>query len=157
MMDGVETFATSVGRVSEDGEFVSRAYNRKGCIVDSSGSNRATNALDGLRPHSKGWSPRGCCNFKALTAVLLLVPDEVPCAQPCEVVSLRFLNSKAGKRFLRSLGETVHDTRPGGVLHFNFLYVGEGGPLTKSGLDDGDEFKGILVMLVMMDDLSTFV
>ena len=45
----------------------------------------------------------------------------------------------------------MHGRRPGEVLHFDYLYVGDSSPLGKDGLDEGDGFKYILVM---MDDLS---
>ena len=49
---------------------------------------------------------------------------------------------------------TVHGTRPGEVLNFAYLYVGDSGLLGKDELDEGDGSKYILVM---MDDLSIFV
>ena len=67
---------------------------------------------------------------------------------------LHCMDSKSGEEVPRPLGETVHGTRPGEVLHFDNLYVGDSGPLGKYGLDVRDEFKYILVM---MDDLSNFV
>ena len=48
----------------------------------------------------------------------------------------------------------MHGTRPGEVLHFDYLYVGDSGPLRKGGLDEKDGFKYILVM---MDDLSNLM
>ena len=45
----------------------------------------------------------------------------------------------------------MHVRRPGEVLHFDYLYVGDSSPLGKDGLDEGDGFNYILVM---MDDLS---
>ena len=39
-------------------------------------------------------------------------------------------------------------------MHFDYLYVGDSGPLGKDGLHEGDGFK---YMLVMTDDLSNFV
>ena len=61
------------------------------------------------------------------------------------------VDSKAEK-VPRPLGETVHGTRPGEVVHFDYLYV--------SGLlgDDGlDEDGGYSYILVMMDDMSNWV
>ena len=48
----------------------------------------------------------------------------------------------------------MHRTRPGKILHFDYLYFGDSGPLSKDGLDEENGFKYILVM---MDDLSNFV
>ena len=48
----------------------------------------------------------------------------------------------------------MRGTRPGEVLHFDYLYVGDSGPLGKNGLHEEDGFKYILLM---MDDLSNFV
>ena len=68
---------------------------------------------------------------------------------------LHFMDSKAGEKIPRPLGETAHRRRPDGeVSHFDYLYVGDRDPLGKDRLDEGDELKYILVM---MDDLSNFV
>ena len=64
------------------------------------------------------------------------------------------MDSKAGEKIPRPLGETVHGTRPGEVLHFDCLYAGDSGPLGKDGLDEGD---GVKYILVMMDDSSNFM
>ena len=66
---------------------------------------------------------------------------------------LHCMDSKAGEKTPRPLGET-HERRPREVLHFDYLYVGDSGPLDKDGLDEGDRFK---YMLVIMDDLNNFV
>ena len=67
---------------------------------------------------------------------------------------LHCMDSKAGEKIPRPLGETVHGTRPGEVVHFDFLYVGESGPLGADGLEEVDGHKYILVML---DDVSNWV
>ena len=67
---------------------------------------------------------------------------------------LHFMNSKAGVKIPRPLVETVHGTGPGEILHFDLLYVGDGVPVNKDGVYEGDGFKHILVM---MDDLSNSV
>ena len=67
---------------------------------------------------------------------------------------LHCMDSKAGEKVPRPLGETVHGTRPGEVVHFDYLYVGESGPLGDDGLDEEEGFKYILVM---MDDMSNWV
>ena len=67
---------------------------------------------------------------------------------------LHCMDSKTGEKVPRPLGETVHGTRPGKVLNFDYLYVGDSVPLGKGELDESDGFKYILIM---MDDLSNFV
>ena len=67
---------------------------------------------------------------------------------------LHCMDSKAGEKIPRPQGGTVHGRRPGEVLHFEYLYVGDNGPLGKNILDEGDGFQDILVI---MDDLSSFV
>ena len=52
---------------------------------------------------------------------------------------LHCMDSKAGEKIPRPLEETVHGTRSGEVLHFDFLYVGDSGLLGKDGLNEGDE------------------
>ena len=43
-----------------------------------------------------------------------------------------------GDKIPRSLGKTVHGKRPGEVLHFDFLYVEDNGPLDKDELEEED-------------------
>ena len=64
------------------------------------------------------------------------------------------MDSKAGEKIPQPRGEIVHGCRPGEVLHFDYLYVVDSGPLGKDGLYEGDGFK---YNLVMMGDLSNFV
>ena len=42
---------------------------------------------------------------------------------------LHCMDSKAGEKVPRPLGETVHGKRPGEVTHFDYLHVGTSGPL----------------------------
>ena len=64
------------------------------------------------------------------------------------------MDSKAGEKVPRPLGETVHGTRPGEVVHFDYLYVGASAPLGDDGLDENGSCSYILVM---MDDMSNWV
>ena len=48
----------------------------------------------------------------------------------------------------------MHGTRPGGVVHFDHLYVGASGPLGDDGLDEDGSYSYILVM---MNDMSNWV
>ena len=67
---------------------------------------------------------------------------------------LHCVDSRAGDVIPRPLGETVHGTTPNEVVHFDYLYVGESGPLASQGLSEEAGFRYILVI---MDDLSKFV
>ena len=67
---------------------------------------------------------------------------------------LHCADSRAGETVPRPLGETVHGTMPGEVVHFDYLYVGESGPLASQGLSEEGGYRYILVL---MDDLSNFV
>ena len=49
---------------------------------------------------------------------------------------LHCMDSKAREKVPRSLGETVHGTRPGEVVHFDYLYVGASGLLGDDCLDE---------------------
>lgn len=40
---------------------------------------------------------------------------------------------KAGEKVPRHFGETIHGKTPGEVLHFDYLFVGESGPLRADG------------------------
>ena len=68
--------------------------------------------------------------------------------------SLHCMDSKAGEKVPRPLGETVHGTRPGEVVRCDYLDVGASGPLGDDGLDDDGGYSYILVM---MDDRSNWV
>ena len=67
---------------------------------------------------------------------------------------LHCMDSKAGEKIPRPLGETVHGKRHDEVLHFDYLYVGDSDPLGNDGLDEEDRFSYVLVMI---DDLINFV
>ena len=54
------------------------------------------------------------------------------------------MDSKAGEKVPRPLGETVHGTRPGEVFSFDYLYVGDSGSLGINGFDEGDRLEYIL-------------
>ena len=64
------------------------------------------------------------------------------------------MDSKSGEKVSRPLGETVHGTRPGEVVHFDYLHVGASGPLGEDGLDEDEEYRYILVI---MDGMSNWV
>ena len=51
---------------------------------------------------------------------------------------LHCMDSKSKEKVPRPLGETVHDTRPGEVVHFDYLQVGASGPLGDDGLDEDE-------------------
>ena len=40
----------------------------------------------------------------------------------------------------------MHGTRPGEVVHFDYLHVGASGPLGDDGLDEDEGYRYILVM-----------
>ena len=67
---------------------------------------------------------------------------------------LHCMDSKAGEKLPRPLGETVCGTRPAEVVHFDYLFVGASGPLGDDGLDEDGDYNYILVM---MDDMSNLV
>ncbi|CAM9685520.1 unnamed protein product, partial [Sphacelaria rigidula] len=67
---------------------------------------------------------------------------------------LHCADSRAGGFVPRPFGETVHGTTPNEVVHFDFLHVGESGPLASQGLSEDAGFRYILVI---MDDLRNFV
>ena len=64
------------------------------------------------------------------------------------------MDSKAGEKVPRPLGDTAHGTRPGEMVHFDYLHVGASGQL---GDDSLDEDEGCRYILVMMDDISNSV
>ena len=53
---------------------------------------------------------------------------------------LHCMDSKAGEKVPRPLGETVHGTSPGEVVHIDYLYVGESGPMGGDGLDEDEGY-----------------
>ena len=89
-----------------------------------------------------------CSDFKSIAAGPRWTMTEF--VRQC----LHCMDSKSGEKVPRPFGETVHGKRPGEVLHFDYLHVGESGPLGADGLD---ESGGFTYLLVLMDDLSNFV
>lgn len=105
-----------------------------------------------MRAHMKDAGHRGvtatlrrlsdyCCWFRMEDHVADFVKQCLHC-----------MDSKAGEKVPRPLGETVHGTCP--VVHVDYLYVGESGPMGEEGLDEDESFKYVLVML---DDMSNWV
>ena len=66
---------------------------------------------------------------------------------------LHCVDSKAGSAMPRPLGDLVHSTEVGDVLHFDYLSLGESDVVDAGGLIDG----GYKHVLVLMDGLSRFV
>lgn len=54
---------------------------------------------------------------------------------------LHCMDSKAGEKVPRSLGEMAHGTRLGEVVHFDYLYIGESGPLSGDRLNEDEGHK----------------
>ena len=67
---------------------------------------------------------------------------------------LHCIDPKAGEKAPRLLGETVHSTRPGEVVHFDYLHVGTREPLGDGGLNEDEGYRYIPVI---MDDKSNWV
>ncbi|CAN0095170.1 unnamed protein product [Sphacelaria rigidula] len=67
---------------------------------------------------------------------------------------LHCADSSAGNAVPRPVGETVHWTTPNEVVQYDFLYVGESGPLAPQRLSEDAGFRYILAF---MDDLGNFV
>ena len=66
---------------------------------------------------------------------------------------LHCTGSKAGNAVPRPLGDLVHGTEVGDVLHFDYLSLGESDAIDMGGLVDG----GYKHVLVLMDDVSRSV
>ena len=66
---------------------------------------------------------------------------------------LHCTDSNAGNAMPRPLGDLVHGTGVGDVLHFDYLSLGESDAIDMGGLVDG----GYKHVLVLMDDVSRFV
>ena len=66
---------------------------------------------------------------------------------------LNCIDSKAGNDIPRPLGDLVHGTDVGNVLHFDYLSLRESDAIDTGGLVDG----GYMHVLVLMDDVSRFV
>ena len=66
------------------------------------------------------------------------------------IASFDCMDSKAGEKVPRPLaiGETVHgSTKPGEVVHFDYLRVGASGPLGDDGLDENEGGRYIPAMM----------
>ena len=78
-----------------------------------------------------------------------MVSHGVPCSRVrCQC--LHCVDTRAGEIVPRPYGDTVHDTAPGEVVHFDFLYVGS----SSEDLAEEDGFRYILVIKV---DMLNFV
>ena len=66
---------------------------------------------------------------------------------------LHCIDSKAGNAMPRPLGDLVHGTEVGDVLHFDYFSLGESDAIDTSGLVNG----GYKRVLVFMDDVSRYV
>ena len=66
---------------------------------------------------------------------------------------LHCVDSKARNAMPRPLGDLVHDTKVGDVLHFDYLSLWENDAIDTGGLVNG----GCKHVLVLMDDVSRFV
>ena len=89
--------------------------------------------------HEGRW-PSGCRGYSAtVDGILLLVWTEEHVAEFVQQC-LHCMNSKAGEKVPRPLGETMHGTRPGEVIHFDCLHLGASGPLGDDGLDEDEGY-----------------
>ena len=154
MFSGASSFASPVGRAMRDNQdlFLGGAgWSRH--FVDPGTSEGNADAAHGVRSHEGHWAPGGLGDFAAAKSILFLVSHE---DSRDEFVKecLHCMDPKVGEKIRRPLGETVHGRRPSEVLRFDYLYVGDSGPLGNDGLDEGDGFKYITVIL---DDLSNFM
>ena len=154
MVAGARSFQAAVGRVSKDGEGLFRVHVAGGDVLWIPPQAKELQTRLMVCAHMKGAGHRGvvatlqrlqeyCCWYRMEAQVAEFVRQCLHC-----------VDSKAGEMIPRPLGETVHGTRPGEVMHFDSLYVGESGPLGEDGLAESDGYKYILVL---MDDLSNFV
>ena len=67
---------------------------------------------------------------------------------------LHCADKRSGDVVPRPLSDTVHETAPNEVVHYDYLHVGESGPQASHGWAKAGRFRYILVI---MDDLSNFV
>ena len=153
-VSGASSFTTTVGHATKDNEDLVRVgpHGRDVLWISEQAKEMQTRLM--VCVHVKDAGHQGvvvtlqrlqgyCCWFRMEVHVTEFVKQCLHC-----------MDSKTGEKIPRPLGETVHGTRPVEVFHFDYLYVGDSGPLGKDELDEGDGFKYILVI---MDDLSNFV
>ena len=114
--------------------------------MDPGTSEGNADAAHGVRLHEGRGTPGRRGDSTVATRVLLVVLHGGSRDRARPAMSI-CMDSKAGEKIPRSLGEAVQGTRPGEILHFDCLYVGDSRSLGRDGLDGGDGFKYILVML----------
>ena len=154
LASGATSFMANVGQVSLDAEGLFRfPINGRAVLWTPKGAKQLQVRLM-ICAHMKEAGHRGavatlhrlseyCCWFCMEEHVAEFVKQSLHC-----------MDSKAGEKVPRSLGETVHGTRPGEVVNFDYLHVGASGPLGDDGLD---EDRGYRYIIVMIDDMSNWV
>ena len=154
MVSGASSFTTPVGRATKDSEDLFRVGLDSRDVLWILEQSKEIQTQLMVCAHMKGAGHRRswrlCGDYKGIVLGFAMEVHATEFVKQC----LHCMDSKAGEKIPRPLGETGHGRRPGEVLHFDHLYVGDSGPLGKGGLDEGDVFKYILVV---MDDLSNFV
>ena len=140
MVSGVSSFTTSVGRATKDNEDLFRVGldGRDVLWIPEQAKEMQTRLM--VCVYMKGAGHRGvvatlqrlqryCCWFRIEVHVTEFVKQCLHC-----------MDSNAGEKIPRPLGETVHGRRPDEVLYFDYLHVEDSGPLGKDGSDEGDVF-----------------
>ena len=151
---GATSFMTNAGHVSLDAEGLFWLPVNGRAVLWIPGGAKQLQVRSMVCAHMKEAGHRGvvatlhrlseyCCWFNTEEHVAEFVTQCLHC-----------MDSKAGEKVPRSLGETVHGTRPGEVVQFDYLHVGASGPLGDDGLDEDGGYRYILVM---MDDMSNWV
>ena len=151
LASGATSFMTNVGPVSLDTEGLFRLPVNGRAVLWIPGGATQLQARLVVCAHMKEAGHRGavttlhrlseyCCCFCMEEHVAEFVKQCLHC-----------MDSKEGEKVPRPLGETVHGTRPGEVVRFDYLHVGASGPLGDDGLD---EDVGYRYIFVMMDDTS---
>ena len=122
MDSGALSFTTPVGLATKDNEDWSRVglVGRDVLWVPEQAKETQT-AAHGMRSHEERWKPGDRGGFAAATRVhCSLFRMEVYVTEFVKQC-LHCMESKAGEKVPRTLVETVHERRPGEVLHFDIL------------------------------------
>ena len=145
LASGARLFMTNVGQISLDAvrRFRLPANGRAVLWIPGGATQLQVQSMVCVCSHEGGW-PSWCRGCSAAAVGILLLVSHGEARSRIRQQYPHCMDSKAGEKVPRPLGETVHGTRPGEVVHFDYLHVGAGRSFGDDGLNEGEGYRYIL-------------